>query len=369
MNKINISTSNSSIKPLYNATDSVLYLHYPCSVTYSCTSYYFYLNPGKYLFDLYGAGAGETSTGSTLKREDSGKDCVSNYNSSMFGGNAACKPGNSAGSGGFISGSLTLKKRTKFWANIGGTGQIGSTNNADKLKGGYNGGGSCNYYSGAPPTSGGGATDIRVEEDDLWHRIIVAGGGGGRDNAGAAAGATNDGSGGAGGYPRGQSFWINGVYQDKMYATQTYGFSFGQGESAAAWLSPHENSTATSSSSDEPGAGGGWFGGHSSKNANGGAGGGSSFILTKTAVIPQGYIPAHDERYRYIENHTYAFTNNSPYAMKLEAYANGIRSGNGSIRITLLISSNLYGMMFANSCRNLHGFNKLVCFLVLLYRS
>ena len=145
MNKIEISTSDNSIKPLYNATESTLYLHYPCSLTYSCTSYYFYLNPGKYKFDLYGAGAGETEAGSTLKREDAGTGCVNTYNSTIFGGNAICLLDNSAGSDGFISGSLTLKKRTKIFANIDGSGQIGLTNNADALKGRYNGGGSCLY--------------------------------------------------------------------------------------------------------------------------------------------------------------------------------------------------------------------------------
>ena len=337
----------------------MLYLHYPCSVTYSCTSYYFYLNPGRYVFDLFGAGAGEVNSRSTLKREDSGTKCVSAYNSSIYGGNAQCSPGNSAGSGGFISGSLTLKKRTKFFANIGGSGQVGSSDTATALRGGYNGGGSCRYYS-TPSTSGGGATDIRAETDDLWHRIIVAGGGGGRDNAGSSAGSSGDGSGGAGGYPNGQSFWIDGVYQNKMFATQTYGFSFGQGESAATLLYTHKNSTG-SGTCDVAGAGGGWFGGHVSRSDNGGAGGGSSFILTNKAAIPEGSISTHDERYTYIKSQAYAFTNNSPYAMQLEAYANGIRSGNGFIRIRIRNS--------ANSCRDLHRSNKINYYLIIMILS
>ena len=176
MNKIEILTSNNSVKPLYKATDNTLYLSYPCSLTYSCASYYFYLNPGKYLFDLYGAGAGATTGTTTLKREEVGTGCVSSINSTLHGGNAVCSPGNSAGSGGFISGSLVLKKKTKMFARIGGSGQPGRSDTEDALKGGFNGGGSCMHFSAkSPSTSGGGATDIRVEEDDLWHRIIVAG--------------------------------------------------------------------------------------------------------------------------------------------------------------------------------------------------
>ena len=365
MNKFEIFTSNESVNPLYNYTKSSLYLHYPCSTTYSCTSYHFYLNPGKYLFDLFGAGAGSATGRTTLKRENVGTGCVSSYNATAFGGNAFCEPGNSAGSGGFISGSLTLKRRTKIFAHIGGSGQVGSSNSANNLKGGYNGGGSC-MYNAKSSTSGGGASDIRVEEDDLWHRIIVAAGGGGHDNKDAVAGASDDGSGGAGGYPWGQSFWINGKYQDTMYATQTYGFSFGQGESAQNLLNTHINSSTGTAATDRAGAGGGWFGGHASKHGNGGAGGGSSFILTKNAVLPKGSIPTHDDLYTQLDSKDYAFDNNSPYVMKLESYANGIRSGNGFIRIIFLSSLAFCG----NSIRKSYSFRPLISLLVVsLYRT
>ena len=315
------------------------------------------------MFDLYGAGAGATSGTSTLKREDSGTGCVSSYNASMFGGNAVCSPLNSAGSGGFISGSLFLKRKTKIFARIGGSGQVGNSNEENILKGGYNGGGSCLFANSAnPPTSGGGATDIRVEEDDLWHRIIVAGGGGGHDNANAAETGGDDGSGGAGGYPRGQSFWIDGEYQNKMYATQTYGFSFGQGESAQELANTHQNSTADLGANDRAGAGGGWFGGHASRHGNGGAGGGSSFILTKNADFPKGKIPAHDGRYTLKDSKAYAFDNNSPYVMKLESYANGIRSGNGFMRILLLYSSS----MCAHTCNKSYGFRKIISIVIIV---
>ena len=335
MNKITIKTSDSLIEPLYNISKNVLYLSYPCSLTYVCTSYSFYLSPGAYLLELYGAGAGSTTGSSTLKREDFGTNCIDENMAIFHNGNAECSPGNSAGSGGFISGILTLKKRTKLFARIGGKGQVGNMSNADILKGGFNGGGSSMYYT-VPSTSGGGATDIRAEEDDFWHRIIVAGGGGGTDNKDAQAGAIGDGSGGAGGYPNGQSFWIDGKYQDKMFATQSYGFSFGQGESASNLNVNHKNSTTGTLGTDRAGAGGGWFGGHSSKHGDGGAGGGSSYILTENSYIPQGLVPTHDELYNTLFSREYAFTNKSPYAMKLAAYANGINSGNGFIKITRL---------------------------------
>ena len=357
MNKIKIFTSDSSVKPSYTATEDTLQLSYPCSVNYSCTSYYFYLKPGKYLFDLYGAGAGATSGTTTLKREDSGTGCANAGNA--YGGNAICVPGNSAGSGGFISGSLVLKTKTKIFAHVGGSGQIGTSNDINVLKGGYNGGGSCMFFRpDQPPTSGGGATDIRVEVDDLWHRIIVAGGGGGQDNAIAVVGGSDDGSGGAGGYPRGQSFWIDGAYQNKMFATQTYGFSFGQGESAESLANSHPNSSSAAAATDRAGAGGGWFGGHASRHGNGGAGGGSSFILTKNAELPKGSIPTHNDRYTQIDSKAYAFNNNSPYVMELESYANGIRSGHGLIRITLIHSSSFC----RHTCKKSYGTHKIFSF-------
>ena len=189
---------------------------------------------------------------------------------------------------------------SEFYARIGGVGSVEVRN------GGFNGGGnsmiSANFEVGS---SGGGATDLRAEYDDLYHRIIVAGGGGGADNY-YFTDLSDDGAGGAGGYPEGQGYWIEGQYYSEL-ATQSKGASFGNGQSA-------------SNQQDTAGGGGGWFGGYSSNNGNGGAGGGSSFIFSKNASIPSSI--------------SYAFQKDSRYLMTLIAYENGIWSGSGKLVIT-----------------------------------
>ncbi|NLZ95747.1 MAG: hypothetical protein GX921_07990, partial [Bacteroidales bacterium] len=127
-----------------------------------------------------------------------------------------------------MSGTINLKSNTKIYARVGGMGQVAT--DTEKTKGGFNCGGDAKIHTD-PPSSGGGTSDIRIYSDDLWHRIIVAGGGGGCDDYNyGTAGAINDG-GGAGGYPNGQGYWLNGKYTGNTTATQLYGFSFGQGES------------------------------------------------------------------------------------------------------------------------------------------
>ena len=333
MNNWKVTTSDGTAPNVsyYGSDNSTLVLDYPCTNTVSCTNYLIDLQKGVYKFELYGASAGSNTNSSTTMRTNSGTSCISNEIVNFYGGNTQCSPNNSPGSGGYISGVITLRRRTTIYAYVGGQGQVCST--SEKLEGGFNGGGA-GIQDQRPSTSGGGATDIRIEKDDLWHRVIVAGGGGGCDNVGAIAGANDDGSGGAGGYPNSQSYWINGEYQNSGIATQLYGFSFGQGESAGTLSNPHLNSSAAAAATDRPGAGGGWFGGHTGRHGNGGASGGSSFVLTKNAEIPKGDITTHTGLYVAIETHEYAFNQNSEYAMKSIHYANGIWYGSGRIKIT-----------------------------------
>ena len=272
-------------------------LYYPCPTSDACTSYYFSLIPGLYRIKAYGA---SSQNKVSLARDETKSKFISQEESKIYGGNAKCYTDNGvSGSGGYISGIITLKQRTFFYANIGGSGVYTNKN----PPGGYNGGAD----GGASKcSSGGGGTDLRVGVDDFWHRIIVAGGGGGID--------TSQGSGGSGGYPEGQGFWDIDEY-NKTVATQTSGYKFGVGGSPYDELLQY----------DAAGAGGGWFGGYPGNSYSSGAGGGSSFILTTDAELPENP-----------DGKPYAYSNNSPYIFCEVQHATGIWEGNGKLQISIL---------------------------------
>lgn len=346
MNGIRLSLPDRIEKPLFTKNGNRLTLDYPCNKTYDCSHYRVSLPRGVYRFELYGASGGYTTNYPSNFRNEDSSCAIKDEEVISYGGNTNCSSVNSPGAGGYISGVISLNSRTLIYARVGGKGQVSTT--SETSKGGFNGGGDAIVYPPCPPSSGGGSSDIRIEKDDLWHRIIVAGGGGGCDDY-LPGNNPNDGSGGAGGYPNGQGYWYSTKYVNDRIATQLYGFSFGQGESSGTHDKIHENSTYSTSIGDYPGAGGGWFGGHASNYGNGGAGGGSSFVLTKTAIIPQGSIPTHTSRYTELESHPYAFTTSSVYAMTDVKYVNGIRAGNGLIRITLLSLKTKNNIIFINN--------------------
>ena len=71
------------------------------------------------------------------------------------------------GSGGYMSGVISLRKNTIVYASIAG---IGEFSKARTSKGGYNGGGDA-LYSSFGSASGGGSTDIRFEANDLYQKV------------------------------------------------------------------------------------------------------------------------------------------------------------------------------------------------------
>ena len=290
-------------------SDNEAILNYPCPSNTECTSYKFILQPGVYQLKAYGASAGNQVSQALAADRAS---CIATETVKLFGGNAICRTSNySGGSGGFISGVLKLKHPTQCYVNIGGKGSY----EMKTISGGYNGGGANSGRSNYISATGGGATDLRVGVDDVYHRILVAGGGGGTDN--------DEGNGGCGGYPDGQGYWKKGEYNGHQLATQSSGYSFGQGQNA------------TTTCNDCGGAGGGWFGGYASNDNYAGAGGGSSYALTKTSVIPS----LNSERH-------YEFTNKSPYVLDHMLYANGIWEGNGKLHIIKLRS------LIENTCKH-----------------
>ncbi|PFZ35151.1 hypothetical protein COL64_21585 [Bacillus toyonensis] len=130
-------------------------------------------------------------------------------------------PGNSdqGGLGGYAEGEVSLTKGETIYVVVGGQGENAVN---DENKGGYNGGRDSSWGSG-----GGGATHIATVDgllaslsNNTFAILIVAGGG-----SGVAGGGKSDRDGGyAGGSSGGPS------YGNNKTATQTNGYSFGQGE-------------------------------------------------------------------------------------------------------------------------------------------
>ena len=319
--------------------NSKYFFNYPCSSNNNCTDYELYLLPGVYTFELIGASGGhEANRKISLYRNENGRGCVEQ----SFKGNVECVTDISSmsGAGGYTRGTMRIRKPTKAFLSIGGSGIYGynlkeyNTENCYKaefmVKGGYNGGGSSsNFYASENDYgsgSGGGATDLRMEKNDYYHRVLVSGGGGGCDNIEGTYCGSDDGSGGAGGNKIAQSFFINGNHQSKK-ADQTSGFSFGNG-----------GASTRSSYSDVGSGGGGWYGGYTSGSCNGGGGGGSSFALTYDAELPTGTIKVTDGFGNELSNEEYAFKNKNKYIFHDVSMSAGIWDGHGFAMVTYIYS-------------------------------
>jgi hypothetical protein len=259
-----------------------------------------FLDPGVYIFELFGASGGN-------------------------GYRPHLKITTYGGLGGYARGCVRLFKRTKVYLFIGGKG----TTNAEGepfAYGGFNGGGKGaigNYEY--PVGSGGGATDVRIGCMTPNCRIIVAGGGG----AGAPGCSQTDanlGRGGSGGGTSGMDG--NGWYTvDDTYrgigATQnsvgTGGYDLyrrsedGIGERGGELL----NTKLFDSSSG--GGGGGYYGGGA--GGAGGGGGGSGYL--------------HPSLFEFEGYHNLLKDGSSS---TFDLYGNQIRgnAGNGYIRITTI---------------------------------
>lgn len=196
---------------------------------------------------------------------------------SRTSGNSSSGPG---GLGGYVKGTVKLKKGTKLYIHVGGQ---GGNNTNGVAYGGYNGGGSGYASSQSEPgNGGGGATDVRLisgawdNAAGLLSRIIVAGGGGGggedpNDSYAHGGGVTGLNASGS---------CSNGT--QKAAGT---GGGFGYGGST--------------NKGDGGGGGGGWYGGGTESSPTvgddtSGGGGGSGYVLTSTSFKPTGYTPTSE---------------------------------------------------------------------------
>jgi hypothetical protein len=184
----------------------------------------------------------------------------------------------SRGLGGYASGILTLRERTKVFIHLGG--QASDSTIGDGT-GGCNGGGYTTHSGGR---SGGGSTDIRLKVDSLYSRVIVAGGGGGTSDgtsdSGGYGGGLNGGNGTAPGYS------LNCVGKGGGQETETTACADGTENSCPKGTFGYGGNTTGSYAGA---GGGGWFGGSASNYERGG-GGGSGYVFTESSAKVGGYL-------------------------------------------------------------------------------
>ena len=329
---------------------------FPCPNPTNCTYYELEFLPNIYEISLYGPSGGTTPIESSYylnhldelpnyvasprDPDNNGSCLLTDDEVKRVGGTVICDTsilGRSVpGAGGYSKGKLRLQNQTKGFLHLGGRGFY-ETNTTKKscrddttlctdtsifLPGGYNGGG--RGFGSAYGISGAGATDLRMIKNDFFHRILVAGGGGSSDDiATQIVYSEDDGSGGAEGNEEAQSFWHNGIYQNDTLATQTSGYSFGNGQAPTF-------TSVDSCSDDAPGGSGGWFGSYASKSVSSGAGGGSSFALTNQTIFSKEMnFTVKDDLGEELDNQPYAFDNNSEYVLEEVEMRAGVWKGNG----------------------------------------
>jgi hypothetical protein len=219
-------------------------LTYPCSSKTTCHPYESDFPPGTYVFNVHGGGGGSY---------------VSGYESP----------------GGYSTGILSLKQKTRLYFYVGAK-AICATTLSSKTESVFGGGGCGHSAPGCYSCSGGGASDIRVLNDTLNNRIIVAGGAGG---SGYYPGSSNvymiGGKGGGSSGTKGEEY--SSSCSGGGPGTQTSG---GTSSQQVGIFGYGGNRTGNNGC----GGGGGWYGGGAGGPGACGCsagGGGSGFIFTE----------------------------------------------------------------------------------------
>ncbi len=214
------------------------------------------------------------------------------------------------GLGGYASGTLLVNNGDELNILVGGKPVLipGGEN-----VGGFNGGGAAGRYGGA----GGGASDVRMAGNGLFNRIIVAGGGGGGNTGNPDLGA-----GGAGGGLIGENGFSSLGFSEPTGGTQSIG---GTGAGTGTNGTLGNGGTFIIGNSDKvAGGGGGLFGGGAASVVAGGAGG-SSFLgnLINGSTV------------------------------------SGVRSSNGLVRITEVLSNAVGSITAGNADYSYSGFGSI----------
>ena len=236
------------------------------------------------------------------------------------------------GTGAYASGVIYLNSGDKLYVNVGGSGILNASTSGSfsYLTGGYNGGG--NSTVGGDPNgyaagggSGGGATHIAKvsgllstlenNKDDI---IIVSAGGGGADTNSYDSSLSHSGTNGSGI----SSSTTAGQKNSCTIATQTTGYSFGQG------------GNYTSKTHGAGGGGGGFYGGGGG-SMNGPGCGGSSYIGNTLLLKKTMYCN------NCIESNSYTTKTISTTCSEETPTENCAKKGNGYARINYLGNGNI----------------------------
>ena len=192
--------------------------------------------------------------------------------------------------GGYAKGRIRLTKGQKIYIAVGGAGGAATSGGNSPGAGGYNGGGkggSHTVSSSNRGAGGGGATSITTTNRGVLSNfnsyrgeiLIVAGGGGGGTTHNRSTGT---GGGSNGGVPTTHSISVNDGGRTVSgttgcsisAATQSSGYSFGQGQDA-----PTKSYRGNFAAEGNGGGGGGYYGGRaSSSNSDCSGGGGSGYV-------------------------------------------------------------------------------------------
>ena len=147
MNNLDI-RFNGTIYNKASITQNTLTLNYPCTSTYICSEYSLSLDPGSYKIEAYGASGGSNNGIVSSAINTNLQSCISKEVVDFFQGNTYCYLNtgdiNHPGAGGYMSGIVFLKKRTKIFVAVGGKGEF---MNQHPPFGGYNGGGNALMWS------------------------------------------------------------------------------------------------------------------------------------------------------------------------------------------------------------------------------
>ena len=193
--------------------------------------------------------------------------CSANYKLEVWGAQGGNYESMSGGKGGYSIGNKNLNSSNNLYVCVGGTGGTYSGNTGGSA--GYNGGGKGgNGYQGdyqhiiPGGAGGGGATHIAITTNrgvlknyinNKSEIILVAGGGGGVIVWGDA--------GGIGGGTNGGNVASYGNVYSCSGATQSSGYSFGQGQDGKT-----KTQGGSYGSEGNGGGGGGWYGGPTIQN-------------------------------------------------------------------------------------------------------
>ncbi len=280
-----------------------------------------------------------------------------NYKIETWGAQGGGNTTYQGGTGAYASGVIYLNSGDKLHVNVGGSGILNASTSGsfNYLTGGYNGGGNStvggdpNGYS-AGGGSGGGATHIAKvsgllstlenNKDDI---IIVSAGGGGADTNSYDSSLSHSGTNGSGI----SSYTTAGQENSCTIATQTTGYSFGQGGNYISKIHA------------AGGGGGGYYGGGGG-GKNGPGCGGSSYIGNALLLNKTMYCNNCTESME-MATKTVATTCSEETPTE-----NCAKKGNGYAKITLLANinveyynDNIKTNVIAN--KNFYNFSKIQC--------